>query len=585
MYVELYYFSSEQDYLDQMKKFKLSLIAMLCLSLQYLSAQVDYDKVGEVAGSYYLQNVQIIQSPDKVIERGAVLIKNGIIQQVGANVRAPYDAEIVKADSMYVYAAFIDGLSHTGIKKEEGKEERPNVRFPGDPPDEVAGITPGRKVDEMYNPKESSISKMREVGFGIAHIVPIGKMLPGYGSIVSLSGHTEKNTLLKEDVSLFSQFKTSRGVYPGTIIGIIAKYKDLYRNASYKLKYNKSYALAPQGLERPDISDSEAAFFPVIEKKMPVFFTAEKHKDIARAIQLKKELGFDMVVADVKQGDGMAKKLKGMNIPVLLSLSLPKEMKDMEEEEKKDKSSEDNKEESKKTEEQIALEKRKKESYDSYISQAAKMEAAGISFGFSMIDSKPKEVQATLRRMIAAGLSEKTALAALTTNTAKMLNITNIAGTVEQGKMANLMVTDKPYFEKGANVRFMFVDGQKFTYESKKKKKKKNSSGETIDLSGLYSYVAEVPGQTEEGEINIEKDGDSYKLTLTSNDDPGDPDVAQNVSVDGNNVSFTLDLNNDGMTMSLLFDLDFTEEDYEGTVSVGEFGTFPFTGEKKSKPE
>jgi len=574
-----------------MKKLKLSLIVVLCLSLHYLSAQVDYDKVGEVTSSFYLQNVHIVQSPGKIIEGGAVLIKDGIIQQVGSAVKIPYDAEVIKADSMYVYAAFIDGLSHAGVKKEENNEERPKVRFPGDPPDEVAGITPGKEVATLYDAKESSVSKMREAGYGIAHVVPRGKMLPGYGSIVSLSGNADKNTMLMENVSLFSQFKTSRGVYPGTIIGIIAKYKDLYRNATYKMKHNKSYVMSPQGMERPDISDAEAAFFPVIENKMPVFFVTEKHKDIARAIQLKKELGFDMVVADVEQGYGMHKKLKGMNIPVLLSLSLPKEIKEDKKEKDKKEKAEDGKEKKeekkkeekieKKTPEQIALEKRKKESYDQYITQAAVMEKDGIPFAFSMINSKPKELQATIRRMIAAGLSEKAALAALTTNAAKLLKIQNIAGTVEQGKMANLMVSDKPFFEEGAMIRYMFVDGQKFSYEAKKKKAKKNSEGEEVDVEGVYSYEATVPGEVQTGTMRIEKDGDNYKVIIISDNDPTDEDKGENVNLDGNNLTYTLDLEG----MILAFDVEFSDDEFDGTVSVGEFGSFPLTGTKKSDPE
>jgi len=178
--------------------------------------------------------------------------------------------------------------------------------------------------------------------------------------------------------------------------------------------------------------------------------------------------------------------------------------------------------------------------------------------------------------MVEHGLSQDAALAALTTNPAALLGMSNMAGTVEQGKIANLFITDKPYFEEESKIKFIINDGS--VKENKEKKKKKSTGDGTVgELAGDWSYAVEIPGQAQSGVIRISGANDDLSIEVSSSDDPSDFAPASNVSLSDNELTF--DLTIEGMTYNLAMEID--DESFEGTVAVGEFGTFPMSGEKK----
>lgn len=88
------------------------------------------------------------------------------------------------------------------------------------------------------------------------------------------------------------------------------------------------------------------------------------------------------------------------------------------------------------------------EFYKKYVSQYAELQKAGIKFGFSSIDARSSQLKDNLLTIIEHGLSEDQVLAALTTNSAELLGISKIAGTLDEGKIGNLIISKGPYFEK-----------------------------------------------------------------------------------------------------------------------------------------
>ena len=164
------------------------------------------------------------------------------------------------------------------------------------------------------------------------------------------------------------------------------------------------------------------------------------------------------------------------------------------------------------------LKKKKKQSHDEYVGQAAMMEKKGIKFSFSSLDTKSKDIRPNLLRMVEGGLSEKGALAALTTNPASLLGISNMAGTVEKGKIANLFISDKPYFDKEAKIKYLIIDGKLKENKEKKKKKKKEGSGEAVTMAGNWSYEVETPGEGQSGRMVIEGSGEDLEIKVNSSD-------------------------------------------------------------------
>ncbi len=566
--------------------FYLAILAMMLpLAAQ---SQVDYDIIQKATNKIFIKDVIIHDRPGSTIEYGSILIDNGIIKQIGRGIAEPNDALILEADSLHVYPAFIDALSHTGVKKKE-EGERPNIKFVGSPPNMVAGILPHTSVVDQLDEESKNISSLREAGFGLSHSVAEGRMLPGQSAIISLSGKPIKDIVLKEKVGMYAQLKTSPRVYPATMIGVLSKFKELYRQAEGASVHLDKYKNSPLGMQRPNYDEAIVGMIPVTKKQQTVFFKAKSAKDVYRVLALQKDLGFDLVLSDVEQVYPVVDAIKSSRAKLLLSLDLPEKPEGMEDEEEEGDDEESEEEETdtdedeeeeveEDDEETMKFKERKIEAYKNYVSQGAMLEKAGIPFSFSWIDAKPKELQKNIQTLIENGLSEKVAISALTTNPAQVLGISNIAGTAEKGKLGNLIISTKPIFEKNSKIKFMLVDGELFEYEIKEKKKK-SGGGEQMDIVGKYSYTIDQFDAS--GEMTIEKDGDDLKVLMSDSEDLSDTIEGTNVSQDGSELSFDLSVSEDGFTMDISVTVEFIDEEFEGTVST-QFGEAPIEGAKKS---
>src|SRR3982751_2249563 len=97
-----------------LKRLFTTMVLVLGLGMPTLLRAQEERTLGPVSGSYAITNVTVIQSPGRKLDMGTVLIKNGIITAVGKGIAIPPEAIVIKGDSLFVYAGFIDGLSRTG---------------------------------------------------------------------------------------------------------------------------------------------------------------------------------------------------------------------------------------------------------------------------------------------------------------------------------------------------------------------------------------------------------------------------------------------------------------------------------------
>jgi len=525
-----------------------------------------------VSGTYAITNVTVIQAPGRKVDGGTVVIKNGIITAVGKGIAVPPEAIVIKGDSLFVYAGFIDGLSRTGVTKpkEESKEK---VKDPGNPPPDRAGITPQNDVRNFLNPNDKTVEDLRALGFTTAQVVPYGGMLAGNGAIVSLGGKSADDMVLVSKSAFYADFTTAERIYPATVLGVMAKYRELYRQAAQAKSYETLYASNRAGLERPSTDRILEAFYPVIDKRQPVLFKAEKILEVQRAIALQSDLGFSLIAANVKEGWDVIPKIKSGNVKVFLSLDLPEDKKD----EKKDEKKEEPKKEEKPDPEKERLEARKADFVTLYAAQPAAFQKAGVPFGFSTLTAKTKDIAANLRRMIKQGLTEDQALAALTTSPAQLLGLSDRLGSVDNGKIANLVVTDKSYFNEKARVRYVFVDGVLYKYDVKDTKK---TDTKKIDVSGTWAYTTETPQGANGGKLKLKKDGDKYTGTITTSySDKENP--LKTVSIDGNSLTFTYTVDVNGNSINVEAAVKVDADTFEGSMTAGQFGSFPMKGTKE----
>ena len=547
---------------------RLSLALVWLLVAGPLLAQEERELL-PVTGTYAITPITIIQSPGRTVDKGTVIVKDGLIKAVGKNIPVPPEAIVLKGDSLYVYAGFIDGLSHVGVNK-PNNENRDRVKDPGNPPPDRAGITPQTDVRNFLNPTDKAVEELRAVGFTTAHVVPHGGMLPGTGALVWLGGRAADDMVLQSQTSFFSTLATAERVYPVTVIGVIAKWRELYHQAVQAKAYATTYAAARNGLKPASTDRVLEAFYPVIDKKMPVLFQAEKALDVHRVLDLQKSLGFPLIVAEVKEGWDVAPKLKAANAKVFLSLQLPEEKK----EEKKDEPLK-----SMTVQEKEALDKRKAEFAAKYVGQAAAFQKAGVPFGFSALQVKTGDIRSNLRKMIKAGLTEDQALAALTTTPAQLLGVSDLLGSVDAGKVANLVVTRKPYFDEKSVVHYVFVNGILYKMDLGAAKKE----AAKIALEGEWTVLSETPQGKSEALLTIKKEGTQLAGTVSADFLP-QPITLDTLTFEGNVLKFSFVMNQDGRNIKVEVEAKVEGTTFKGEATLDGGDKLPVQGQQKPKP-
>ena len=456
----------------------------MLLSKWGLSQQSE-EQVPLVTKTIALTNVNIITKPGTQIEKGNLVIQNGIIQNVGAKITIPADAKVLEGDSLYVYPGFIDGFSHTGIpapKTENrnnsfsrGSRTGPSVKNPGNPPNDKAGILPEILARDLINTEDKSIQQMRSIGITTAHVVPRKGMLAGKGVIVNLNGKSINEMIINDQTSLAASFSTARRMFPATIIGVMSKFRDLYKQTEQLMDHMKKFEATPNGMPRPNMDKALEALIPAVSKEIPVFFSASDAKSIHRVFMMQQELGFKLALVNVKQGWHSLSQIKEQKVPVFLSLELPKEDQTKEMVKKEEKDSE-----------MAAIEKRRAEVIKEYLSQAATFEKNDVPFGFSFASVKSTDVHKNIRSLIKNGLSEDKALEALTMAPAKLLDLEQVLGSIEKGKIGNVVVSKQPLFSEKSSIKYVIVEGQVFEYKLKKSNKKKGlKKGKPSDFNSF----------------------------------------------------------------------------------------------------
>ena len=583
--------------------------------------------VPRVTGAYAIENARVVVAPGEVIERGTVVIRDGLIEAVGSDVAVPYDAASVEGDSLTVYAGFISGLSHAGIPKgKSGGEDEPDVDRPGAPPSDVAGIQPDRTARALLDPEENTIEQLREAGFTTAHTVPRGNMLPGRGAVIQLAGESPSRMILREEASVFAQFEDAGRVYPATDMAVIATMRQLLREAQQRQDLGERYEENPQGLPRPRYDDVHAAFFPVLNGDKPLFFVTEGALDIHRAIALQEELGFPLALGGLQQSFAAVETLQEQqagehDTPLFLSLALPEEPDDAEAEpdsaradsvrpgpipgavadttqpanlgvgqdttravtpsapgspfirDFRTRSYEDT------DDERENLLARRALYAERYYANAATLQEAGLRFGFSTLEAKPGNVHAHLRKMVEHGLSEDEALAALTTEAASLLGLSRQLGTVEEGKIANLVVTSAPFFEEDARIRHVFVDGRQFTYDAAPEENGETGD-EEVNPVGIWEYEVSSPQGDLSGTLTLEGTPDDLSGTITGPD--GEEQPLENATLDDATLTFEFDGGEVGM---LSVTVTISGDEAEGSVTVPNLGDLPLEATRVSQPD
>lgn len=541
-----------------------ALALVLCLA-SVLVAWAQSDDRPTVTRTLAFENATVISEPGTEQEGVTVVVRDGLITDVGADASIPYDARVIEADSLYIYAGFIDGFSHTGIDMPD--EENGEVDDPGNPSPARAGVQPEQQAASFFNPTDGSVERWRERGITTAHVAPEGRMMPGQSALMLLTGETAHDALLQDELSLYSQFRGARGswpnvVSPSTTMGVISMVRQVMREAERRQALLAEYEANPQGTSRPPRDEAHTALMSVLDGEQPVMFNAASALDVHRVLDLQSELGFSPMLSGLQEGFDVIEPLQEADIPLFLSLDLPERTELDEDEDNADPEALQRVHETGDLDEERAnLEQRLRAEQERFIGQAATLHEAGITFGFSTEDISPGDFHEHLRMLIDSGVPEEAVLASLTTVPAEAFGVSNQLGRISSGLIANLVVTDAPLFDEETQIRHVVVDGHLYTIDAPEEGE---VTGDADAVTGTWAMTLETPQGEFDLDVRITGDESGLSGTVTVPEEGEQP--LESISFDGETLRFTVP---GGPTGDARISGTVEGDTFDGTMSAG----------------
>ncbi len=477
---------------------------------------------------YALTGATVVPEPGRALEGATIVIRDGLIEAVGTGVTVPADAVEIDASGLWIYPGLIDPQTTLGIRGESSdrgptspfgeSEERapPGANHP------VSRIHPERRVLDRLVPFEDDrkrqVERYRNLGFTVALAVPEDGIFRGRSVAILLQDDVPvADMVLRDDVAQHVAFDRSRGSYPGSLMGVMAAIRQALLDGQRYTAWAERYAANPVGMRRPDTLAAYAALAPVLSGSQPVVFALEDPLDLELVDALADEFDLEAVVSATGEEWAMADRVASGGHALILSLARPDEPEVDDDDEALD----------------VSL--REMRNYLEAPAAPARFYEAGVEFAFTTSGlSSLASFGKNLRRIIEGGLPEDVALAALTTVPAKILAIDSVTGTLEPGKIANVVVADGPLFAEDTKVQRIYVDGHEYRVEQKKKPT--GDPNAVVDPRGEWSVVFDFGRGSAERTWKIEGERGAY--TGSAETRTGTVDFEE-VTLEGNVMTVT----------------------------------------------
>ena len=234
-----------------------------------------------------LTNARIVTAPGKTIEKGTVLIRDGVIVEAGPDVKVPPEARVWDLAGKTIYPGFIDAYSRLGLPETLQPEPvRPDIDYddPKAKPKEIpresakgmhswnAKVTPERKAADYLNLDKKATRKLRELGFTSALVVPGRGIFRGSSALINLQESDVNTLVVAPSVAqhiAFDFYRSNDGGYPNSLMGCIALIRQTFLDASWYQAAQDAYRKNPGTTERPETNASLARWLSTRNASKP----------------------------------------------------------------------------------------------------------------------------------------------------------------------------------------------------------------------------------------------------------------------------------------------------------------------------
>lgn len=411
--------------------------ASLLFLLPVASAQ------SQPSSTYAITHAKIFTLAGNPIEEGTLIIRDGKIAAVGAGVEVPAGAQVIDAKGLQVYPGLFDPITQMGLREIGAVSATVDSSETGSfNPDVVAATAVSPSSEHIPVTRAAGITEVLAVpGSGGFDSGGSRGVLGGQASAIHLAGWAIEEMLLKKsaamvlnwprietrtfDFETFSRkekpFSEAKQEYEKQVNELTdwlerARHYAQVMEKSSAAKYNRDLKLE--------------ALVPVIRGELPLLVFADRARDIRNAVEYCDKHNLRMILAGGDEAYKVKDLLRSKSIPVILrpTLTLPEDEDDP---------------------------------YDRLLSQPAELAAADVKFAFGSFDNSfARRLGQNAANAVAHGLRYDEALRAVTVNPAQIFGLGNQIGTLETGKIANVIVTNGDPLEVTTDVRYLFIRGQ-----------------------------------------------------------------------------------------------------------------------------
>jgi imidazolonepropionase-like amidohydrolase len=509
---------------------KIGRLAVLLLSVASTVAYAD------APGVYAIRNGTVHPVSGPLIRNGIVVVRDGLVEAVGANVSIPVDATVIDAAGGHVYPGLIDAHTDLGIStaKTEGTNRAPEP-------------TPDYAAAQHLEITSDTLDARRITGVTTVVSAPSYGIFNGQSVVLNLTTDSAARTIRTPAAFQIAFRARPTWTYPDSLMGVFAYLRQSFLDAQQYSAARTVYERNPSGLRRPQTDMALAALGTALRREVPVVFVAESAEMITRAQSLAREFNLRPIIAGARQGYRMAAELR--DVPVLVSVRwpvAPATRVDREEQPLR-----------------LIRERQLAPTTPSVLQKA------GVTFALVSAGSGSDFISG-IRKAIENGLAEEDALRAVTLSPARIFGVDRQLGSLEAGKIANVVVTDRPIFERRATVKTLLVDGQIVRPQAAA------DSVTASPVNGTWSLSVRTPQATVA--ITVTLRAQAGHVSGTFSGDRGSGDISGGI-FDDDTLQFSISAAMDAETSDWVFRGTVRNDTIQGTVTTTA-GTFEFSGSK-----
>ncbi len=502
---------------------------------------------------FAIRGAKVVPVSGPVMEDATVVVARGVILAVGGKgVPIPADAWVIEGKGLTVYPGLFDALTDVGITPAPsapteggprgGGGGQPAARGPEDRP----GSTPWRTAANEVSLSDKRVETWRNAGFTTVVSAPKGGFFPGQAAVLDLAGERNGDLVVKSPVAIPVSLNPAGGFgsgFPDSKMGVLGYVHQVWLDVDWSTKTEAVYTKNPRGVARPRYDRVEAALAEALEDHAFVLIPANSSLELRRALVLMDRWKISGAIVGAQMAYDMPDELAAKKMAVLVNLKWPEAEKD---------GDPDN-----------VPSLRTLRFRDRAPSSPAALSKAGVKFAFTSEGiSSPADIVKAVKKSVEAGLAPDAAVRALTLSPAEIFGVADRTGSIEKGKIANLVVTDGDLFAEKTKIKMIFVDGKRFEIREPDRPKDPPKG----DMTGKWKLKYTTPEGDEESAVDLTMSTDGT-LSGTTTSTRGTATIISGYA-SADKFSFTINMPIQGSATDVTFSGTFEKDTMKGTISV-----------------